>query len=65
MKYFELKGNKLRYSDCEQLANELIKFLEKEAVLVKVSINGWKLNYPMFVTGADHTFEINKTNKVI
>jgi hypothetical protein len=60
--YFELKGIKLRFKHCEQLSNEFIKLCEEKDVFRKINKIGWKLNYPDFITGAAHKFEIeNKT----
>jgi hypothetical protein len=50
MKFLENKEIKIKYTDGEEVANQLSKHLEEKGVLVKVGFQSWKLNYPGFVT---------------
>ncbi len=49
-KYLEKKGNKISYSDSEEIARELGKYFEGEGIFVKIDAQSWKVNYPEFVT---------------
>lgn len=49
-KFFEKKGIKLSYPDSEILTKEFSKFLEEKEIFINVNSNGWKINYPEFVT---------------
>ena len=50
IKYFESKGEKIPFSASEPMANLVGNFLEEEKIFIRVNQNGWKLNYPEFVT---------------
>jgi len=49
-KYFESKGTKLSIGDSEIIAAELGKYLEQLNILIRVNHQGWRVNYPEFVT---------------
>lgn len=48
--FFINKEIKATYPETELIAKEFIKQLESKGILVKVSKNAWKLNYPEFTT---------------
>lgn len=43
--FFERKSVKLSYKDVEETTLQLIRLLEKDGILFKLSENTWKLNY--------------------
>lgn len=49
-KYLELKGIDVSYGDSDKLAKELASFFEQQNIFIRVSTQGWTLNYPGFVT---------------
>ncbi len=49
-KYLELKGIDVSYGDSDKLAKELALFFEQQNIFIRVSTQGWTLNYPEFVT---------------
>lgn len=49
-KYFESKGDKLSIADSELVAVEIGEYLEKKNIFVRVNHQGWRVNYPEFVT---------------
>ncbi|RJP64175.1 MAG: hypothetical protein C4539_15010 [Ignavibacteriales bacterium] len=44
--FFEKRGIKLSYSDCEILADEIIKVFESQNIFQKLTKNSWKVNFP-------------------
>lgn len=58
--FFELKGIKLRYSDCEQLAYKFGEFLVQKNIFKNLEENNWILNYPDFKTGEIHKFKVTE-----
>jgi hypothetical protein len=51
-KYLELKGINVSYADSEILAGELSSSFEQQNIFIRVSTQGWTINYPEFVTTA-------------
>ena len=49
-KYFESKGTKLTMADSEEAATKVGKYFEQENIFIKVNHQGWRINYPEFVT---------------
>ena len=49
-KYFESKGTNLSMGDSETVAVEVGKYLEMLNIFIKVNHQGWRVNYPEFVT---------------
>lgn len=49
-KYLELKGIDISYADADKLAKELSAFFEQQNIFIRVSTQGWTINYPEFVT---------------
>ncbi len=43
--YFDMKGNKLKYFDAENIAVKFMENLENENKLIKLSHNTWKVNF--------------------
>ncbi len=50
VKYLENKGIKIRFGEAEILAKRIGIFFEQEGIFIKVNQNGWRLNFPEFVT---------------
>ena len=48
--FLEKKNIYIRENDLIQLADDLSKYFEAQGIFVKTSSNGWKLNYPEFLT---------------
>ncbi|MEO8398241.1 MAG: hypothetical protein ABI550_00345 [Ignavibacteriaceae bacterium] len=49
-RFLESKQFKITYPEAEILAEKLSEFLEEKEVFVRVNKNGWKINYPDFIT---------------
>ncbi len=63
VRFFDLKGKKLSYSESEFLTEGLVNNLVNEQILKPVHKATWKLNYPLFTTGAPLTYEVLSENK--
>lgn len=50
--FFELKGSKLGYTECEQITKHFFEHLLRQNMVIPVSVNGYKLNNPQYKTGA-------------
>ncbi|HEX9252579.1 MAG TPA: hypothetical protein VF870_10070 [Ignavibacteriaceae bacterium] len=48
--YLEKKGIKITDSNLVNLSKQFSSYYETEGILIKTSDQGWKLNYPEFVT---------------
>lgn len=59
-KFIQMKGNQVTYAEAEALANKFASELEKDGTLTKVNFIGWRLNYPLFKTGAPQTYEVTE-----
>ncbi len=49
-KYFESQGKKLTIGEAELIAVKTGKYLEEENIFIRINHQGWKVNYPEFVT---------------
>ena len=49
-KYFESQGTKLTIAESEEIAVKVGKQLEEENIFISLNHQGWKVNYPEFVT---------------
>jgi len=45
--YYLTKDKRLKYSEAEKITEELIKLLENEGELKKMSDNAWKVNFSL------------------
>lgn len=50
MRYLEMKGKTLNFSENEKLSFEFSKYYEEEKIFIKINDNAWRLEYPEFVT---------------
>ncbi len=48
--FLEKKGTTLTYNNLTNLTKQLSEFYESEGIFVRTSSQGWKVNYPDFIT---------------
>ncbi len=51
-RYLKMKNIEVPNSEAEEIAFHLAKLLEQEGIFLRIYDNGWKINYPDFVTTA-------------
>lgn len=59
-RFLEFKKYKTSYPEAEKLAIDLGSSFEGEGIFIKVNSLAWKLNFPEYVTGAAHTYEVKE-----
>jgi hypothetical protein len=48
--FLEKKGKHLSYREISELSKQFSDYYETKGIFIRTSLQGWKLNYPEFVT---------------